>query len=262
MRCHCISIWCHCVQFWLNQRSSGCFLPCPFSIDGGSVLRIRCFRLVPRSIRTLFPMHSAFLRWRLRECGAKWEATIDSSSTRSGSAHSTEPSQVDLKFETLPPKQHQTSVVAADRGLLCQLLDLAWYNSLSPFDCMVQSHWGARHAPWRWRNASVFELGKRGLRDRNSPTCTLSQNGYGDSIFSHALSQTRELPRQRLALVAKRNINKALHLLQPRKILFFSAARNRLRSGATYAQVETKTLHARIYLPPVNNFVATHAILF
>jgi hypothetical protein len=25
-----------------------------------------------------------------------------------------------------------------------------------------------------------FETGEKGLRDRNSPTCTLSQNGYGE----------------------------------------------------------------------------------
>ena len=32
---------------------------------------------------------------------------------------------------------------------------------------------------------------KKGLRDRNSPTCTLSQNGYGDRIvsFVHCVSQ-------------------------------------------------------------------------
>ena len=30
----------------------------------------------------------------------------------------------------------------------------------------------------------AFELRKRGLRDRNSPTCTLSQNGYGDNVVS------------------------------------------------------------------------------
>ena len=32
----------------------------------------------------------------------------------------------------------------------------------------------------------AFELRKRGLRDRNSPTCTLSQNGYGDNICLQA----------------------------------------------------------------------------
>ena len=32
---------------------------------------------------------------------------------------------------------------------------------------------------WRARRKKESNLGQKGLRDRNSPTCTLSQNGYG-----------------------------------------------------------------------------------
>ena len=31
---------------------------------------------------------------------------------------------------------------------------------------------------------------KKGLRDRNSPRCTLSQNGYGTTLYTHLLSRT------------------------------------------------------------------------
>ena len=48
-----------------------------------------------------------------------------------------------------------------------------------------------RNASRRSRDAIAFELGKRGLRDRNSPTCTLSQNGYGDreGILEHSTNK-------------------------------------------------------------------------
>ena len=36
----------------------------------------------------------------------------------------------------------------------------------------------------RTRHTERFDL-QKGLRDRNSPTCTLSQNGYGDSPVSN-----------------------------------------------------------------------------
>ena len=38
------------------------------------------------------------------------------------------------------------------------------------------------HRPYRRRHA-------KGLRDRNSPTCTLSQNGYGDYLGDDALKE-------------------------------------------------------------------------
>ena len=39
----------------------------------------------------------------------------------------------------------------------------------------------------RTRHTERFDL-QKGLRDRNSPTCTLSQNGYGDSSVSISYS--------------------------------------------------------------------------
>ncbi len=38
----------------------------------------------------------------------------------------------------------------------------------------------SRHA--RARAPGIEPMTKKGLRDRNSPTCTLSQNGYGDIL--------------------------------------------------------------------------------
>jgi hypothetical protein len=36
--------------------------------------------------------------------------------------------------------------------------------------------------PQRGRWQRIEPAQQKGLRDRNSPTCTLSQNGYGDSM--------------------------------------------------------------------------------
>ena len=39
------------------------------------------------------------------------------------------------------------------------------------------------------RRAERFDL-EKGLRDRNSPTCTLSQNGYGDPCYSGGVASS------------------------------------------------------------------------
>jgi hypothetical protein len=39
----------------------------------------------------------------------------------------------------------------------------------------------SRQQRGRWRRFEPAQ--QKGLRDRNSPTCTLSQNGYGDSMW-------------------------------------------------------------------------------
>ena len=112
--------------------------------------------------------------------GAIVGAAIDRSSRRV-SVCSTEPSEVDLKFKTLPQKQNETSVVAADRRLRYRSLILRLQKFVS-----ARFHVAKLARAWnvfrRSRSTRAFELGKRSLRDRNSPTCTLSQNGYGDGI--------------------------------------------------------------------------------
>ena len=60
---------------------------------------------------------------------------------------------------------------------LCQaIVDVA---SLSVFDFTREaSHELAGHQSYSWQCTKY----KKGLRGRNSPMCTLSQNGYGDDL--------------------------------------------------------------------------------
>ena len=54
------------------------------------------------------------------------------------------------------------------------------------------------------------EEGKKGLRDRNSPMCTLSQNGYGDTFTNEAGALASGALRQRSAPPTERSANGAV----------------------------------------------------
>ena len=70
---------------------------------------------------------------------------------------------------------------------------LCTVSTLSHEMAMQYSHGACVLFAHRLSSGRIEPGTEKGLRDRNSPTCTLSQNGYGDSsivALLHALCQT------------------------------------------------------------------------
>ena len=61
----------------------------------------------------------------------------------------------------------------------CCFALICWCQTSHLASCEATIKRAYARVMWRARRKKESNLGQKGLRDRNSPTCTLSQNGYG-----------------------------------------------------------------------------------